>query len=166
MKIHNASPLTPLHIAGKQNGIADIPSRSFGGTPEWHCKTDIEFIKLFNSHFPLPNQTSWQLYRIPNELSTRVISILLMKDSGMAEWRRLPRSKKNIGKSSTSIAGLWELTLTWRKKRHHSKSKQEYSVDSEQESEEEHMAGNAKLQLAQSLRRSRPLVRRFPWTQE
>ena len=58
-KERGASPLTPLHIAGVQNGIGDIPSRSFGGTPEWHCKTDAEFLTLFNSKFPLPNQISW-----------------------------------------------------------------------------------------------------------
>ena len=74
MKVRETSPLTTLHIAGDQNSIADIPSRSFGGTPKWHCRTDDDFLKLYNSHFPLPKQQSWTVFQIPSALSTRVIS--------------------------------------------------------------------------------------------
>ena len=42
------SPLTPLHISRVENGIGDIPLRYFGGTPEWHCRTNAEFLILFN----------------------------------------------------------------------------------------------------------------------
>ena len=164
MKVRAASPLTTLHIAGEQNSIADIPSRSFGGTQQWHCRTDEEFLKLFNSNFPLPNQQSWTVFQIPSALSTRVISSLLMKDSGMAEWRRLPTPKPSTGASGKTIANLWEWTLTWRKKQHASKQEQEYCRDSRPEQDEEHLAEAARSELAQWLQRSRPLARRYPWT--
>ena len=166
MKVRETSPLTTLHIAGDQNSIADIPSRSFGGTPKWHCRTDDDFLKLYNSHFPLPKQQSWTVFQIPSALSTRVISILLMKGSGMAEWRRLPTPKRNIHESGSRTANLWESTLTWRKKQQVSKHEHESSQDSQPERDEELLAEAAKLELAQSLQRSRPLARRFPWTQE
>ena len=165
MKVRATSPLTTLHIAGEQNSIADIPSRSFGGTPQWHCKTDEEFLKLFNSNFPLPNQHSWTLFQIPSALTTRVISILLMKGSGMEEWRRLPTPKPSTGASGKSIANLWEWTLTWRKKQLVSKQEHGSCQGSQPEHDEEHLAEVARLELAQSLQRSRPLARRYPWTQ-
>lgn len=115
MKDNEASPLTPLHIPGKNNKIADILSRLFEATPKLHCKTDEEFLQLFNSNFPLPNQQSWQLYKIPTKLSMRVISILLMKDSELAEWRQLPTRRANTGTSGPNMSNLWELTLTWQK---------------------------------------------------
>ena len=166
MKVNEASPLTPLHIPEKSNGIADIPSRSFGGTPKWHCKTDDEFLKLFNSHFPLPNQQSWHLYQIPKKLSTCVISILLMKGSEMAEWRRLPAQKTNTGASGSNMSNLWELTLTWRRTQQSFENEPGCSWDLQDERVEENLEENAKLQLDQSLQRSRPLDRRSQWTQE
>jgi len=161
MKESQVSPLTPLHIAGCQNSIGDIPSRSFGGTPEWHCKTDKQFLELFNSKFTLPNQQSWKLFPIPSALSTRVISVLLMKNSGKAEWRRLPKTRKSTVQPGKAIANLWELTLHWRK------TQPPLQPSSEQpESGEDTTVEDAKLQLEQSLRLSRPLARRSQWTQE
>ena len=32
-----ASPLITLHIAGEENVITDIPSRSFGSNLSWFC---------------------------------------------------------------------------------------------------------------------------------
>ena len=78
LKARQALSLTPLHISGVENGIGDIPSRLFGGTPKWHYKTDEEFLTLFNSKYPLPNQNSWALYCIPNSTYVRVISVLWM----------------------------------------------------------------------------------------
>jgi hypothetical protein len=50
--------LTPQHIKGIKNTITDIPSRSFGSVPQWHFKSNNDLQTFFNSHFPLPNQTS------------------------------------------------------------------------------------------------------------
>jgi len=38
LKTTGASLLTPLHIAGVENAITDIPSRSFGSVNKWHRK--------------------------------------------------------------------------------------------------------------------------------
>ena len=56
MQLKRSSPLTTLHIAGKRNAMTDIPSRSFGSVPRWHCKSETDFSHLFNMSFPLPNQ--------------------------------------------------------------------------------------------------------------
>ena len=149
-----------------QNSIGDIPSRSFGGTPKWHCKTDKQFLELFNSKFTLPNQQSWKLFHIPSALSTRVISVLLMKNSGMAEWRRLPKTRRGIVQHGKAIANLWELTLDWRKTQPPSQPSSEQPRDLQPESGEDTTVEDAKLQLEQSLRLSRPLARRSQWTQE
>mmetsp|Transcript_36837 Transcript_36837/g.82826 ORF Transcript_36837/g.82826 Transcript_36837/m.82826 type:complete len:85 (+) Transcript_36837:2-256(+) len=83
----------------------------------------------------------------------------------MAEWRRLPTPKPSIGENGRSIANLWEWTLTWRKKQRASKHEHESCQGSRLEQDEEHLAEAARLELAQSLQRSRPLARRYPWTQ-
>ena len=58
LKKHGVSPLTPLHIRGVENALTDIPSRSFGSVPKWHCKNDNDLLNLFNTLFPLPKQNS------------------------------------------------------------------------------------------------------------
>ena len=55
LKMKGVSPITALHVPGKQNAMTDIPSRSFGSVPQWHCKTDTDLLTLFNAKFPLPN---------------------------------------------------------------------------------------------------------------
>jgi len=59
LNIKQSCPITPVHIPGIENVLTDIPSRSLGSIPEWHCTTNNEFLTLFNSQFPLPNQASW-----------------------------------------------------------------------------------------------------------
>jgi hypothetical protein len=44
LKTMHACPLTPLHIEGVQNAIADVPSQSFGSNPAWTCKSDLELL--------------------------------------------------------------------------------------------------------------------------
>ena len=58
LKIKGASLLTPFHIAGNQNDMVDILSRSFGSKPKWYCKTDTDFLLLFNNTFSLLNKAS------------------------------------------------------------------------------------------------------------
>ena len=94
VKARQSSPLYPLHISGAKDGIGDIPARSFGGTMEWHCRTDKEFFTLFNSKSSLSNKNSWAPYRIPNITYMRVISVLRMQGTGMDVWRQLPEQKK------------------------------------------------------------------------
>ena len=164
LKANQTSPLTTLHIRGDHNKIGDIPSRSFGGTPKWHYKTDTAFLTFFNTQFPLPNKHSWQLFQINSKISTRVISILLMKHIEMAEWRLLPKLGRSIGGTGVTMSHLWELTLAWRTNLITKGS--DHCQDTGQESEQDSTAEDAKLQLARSLRLSQPLARRSRWTQE
>ena len=83
LKMTGASPLTPLHIAGVQNAMTDIPSRSFGSENKWHCKNDAELLNLFNSQFPLPNQAFWSIYRPSRGIYIRVLSVLQMQVTSM-----------------------------------------------------------------------------------
>jgi hypothetical protein len=87
LKSHRCCPLTPQHIRGKYNTITGIPPRSFGTKPQWHFNTNIELHTFFNSHFPLPNQTSWNVSQIHSDVAMRVISILRTKHFLLDEWR-------------------------------------------------------------------------------
>ena len=55
LKKAGASPLKPLHIAGEENSMTNIPSRSFGSNLAWFCKNDTDLLNLFNTNFPFPN---------------------------------------------------------------------------------------------------------------
>ena len=166
MSAVKASPLTALHIPGKHNRIADVPSRSFGYKAEWHCKTDTEFLNLFNSLFPLKNQESWHLFTLHNNICMRVISILLMKVSGLQEWRRLPKIGISTGGTGNATANLWEWICTLTQDRQDSQQKSEQSVGLQPEQESATMGEENVLPWALSVRRSRPLARRSQWTQE
>jgi hypothetical protein len=63
IKTNKTCHFTTLHIKGKLNSNSDVPSRSFGSTPAWHCTSDKSFLTLFNSLFPLPSQNSWTGFR-------------------------------------------------------------------------------------------------------
>ena len=164
MQQRKTSPLTPLHIAGIQNAITDIPSRSFGSIPKWHCPTDSHLLTMFNTLFPLPSQASWNVFHLSSEISTRVISILRTKDFSLDEWRRLPKIGINIGTVGLPMSNLWQWTLTYRTS--HSQQQQELSQDSLHESEPDITAEAARLQLQQSIALSRPLARRSQWPEE
>jgi hypothetical protein len=115
LQITRTSPLVPLHIAGVDNAMTDIPSRSFGSEPKWHCKTNDEFLTLFNKTFPLPSQESWTLYQLSSAISMKVISILRMQVFTMDAWRKLPKIGKNIGTVGSPTLRLWEWTLSYKK---------------------------------------------------
>jgi len=161
LQLTHASPLTPLHIAGVDNAMTDIPSRSFGSEPKWHCSTDAQLLTLFNHTFPLPNQASWTVYRPSSAISTRLISILRMKDFTADEWRRLPPVGKSIGTIGSPMSRLWEWTLTYKKLS--TNIERVHSLDSPPESDLGTMVEESKSKLAQSIALSQPLERRFPW---
>ena len=161
LQMERASPLTSLHIPGKQNSITDIPSRSFGSDPHWFCNTDDDLCSLFDATFPLPSQASWNVYRIAPAICTRVISALRMQASSTDAWRRLPRRGTYGGPIGSPMSDLWDWTLTYRTSS--TSTKYEHSVDSQDASEQDTTAADAKSQLQQSLARSRPLERRSPW---
>lgn len=157
LQITHASPLKLLHIAGVDNAMTDILSRSFGSEPQWHCTSDTQLLRLFNTSFPLPNQASWTVHRPSSAISTRLISILRMQDFTADEWRRLPVIGKNTGNIGCPTSHLWEWTLSY--KRHSMNAKREHSLVSRRGSDPATMVEESKSELGWSLALSQPLVR-------
>ena len=156
LQLAKASPLTPMHVAGVNNSLTDIPSRSFGSDVAWHCKTDNDLLTLFNSTFPLPTQASWNVYHISSEIATRVISILRMKAFTADEWRRLPRKGGYIGTIGSPMSTLWEWTHTFNKR--HTNTEYVPCLDLPPAFEWEHMADGSKYALERSIALSQPLA--------
>ena len=161
LQLVQASPLTPMHIAGVNNSLTDIPSRSFGSDAAWYCKTDTQLLTLFNNTFPLPHQASWTVFRPSSKLAMRVISILRMKAFTADEWRRLPKKGKLTGSVGSPMSSLWEWTHTFTKRP--IKSEFVPCLDLPGTSDPEFMAAKSKLELEQSIALSRPLARRSLW---
>lgn len=161
LKQSETCPITPVHIPGKQNQMTDIPSRSFGSVAEWHCKTDNDLLTLFNTLFPLPGQASWTVFHVSSAVAMRVISLLRMRPTTLAEWRRLPRSGRHIGNIGKPMSGLWDWTLTYRGC--HTSTESESSPDSRPECDRGVTVEDGASRLARSLALSQPLARRSRW---
>ena len=163
LKLNSTCPLTPLHIAGEENSMTDIPSRSFGSNKKWHCKSNTELLTLFNSTFPLPGQTSWTVFQLTYAIGMRVTSVLRTTDFTLAEWRRLPKVGKIVGTAGPPMSGLWEWTLIYRTPR--SPSASDSSQASQLGSGPDTTVEENKYKLAAYLAQSRPLDRRLLWPQ-
>ena len=103
LKVMKASPLSTLHISGVQNAMTDIPSRSFGTPPKWHCQTENDLLTMFNSKFPLPNQASWTGYQVGSKISTLVLGCSLQR------WK----SGVNCQSEENTLASLGRLRHTF-----------------------------------------------------
>ena len=156
-----ASPLTPLHIAGEENNMTDIPSRSFGSNPSWFCKNDTDLLKCFNKHLPFPNQASWTIFSPSNAVIVKVISMLWMQHFEMGKWLQLKKSGKPVGKNGVNLSDLWEWSLGYRMPR--TSSEFGASQASQLAYARAAMVEANKLQLSQCLGRSRPLAQRLLW---
>lgn len=165
MRYCRASPLTPLHIPGIHNRIADIPSRSYGYKKEWHYESDTEFLHFFNSIFPLPQQGSWQLFILRNTIASRVISLLLQPHAQMHVWLRLPQLGESIGSTGRCMQKLFEHVRTLTRDEHHIKQKSMSSEDSQPVSDQGIMDTKNKSPWEQYVQLSQPLVRRSLWKQ-
>lgn len=161
LKKNNTCPLTPVHIPGSQNRMTDIPSRSFGSVAEWHCKTHQDLLTLFNSTFPLPGQASWTVFQLNSDLVMRVISVLRMRPTTLAEWRRLPKIGVHIGTIGPPMSNLWDWTLTFRECPTPIESGS--SSDLQLGCNKDATVEDAASRLARSLARSQPLARRSRW---
>ena len=164
LQLAQASPLTPMHIAGVNNSLTDIPSRSFGSEAAWHCTTDAKLLTLFNSTFPLPSQASWSIYHLSSGIATKVISILRMKAFTANEWRRLPKKGGYYGTVGSPMSTLWDWTHTFDKRP--TTTAYVPCLDLPPAYEAVSMAEASRSELDRSLALSRPLARRFPWPEE
>jgi hypothetical protein len=70
--LNGTCPITPLHIAGEENSIMDIPLGSFGREPKWHCKSNTNLLTLFNNLFRIPSQNSWTIFQISYAVGIQV----------------------------------------------------------------------------------------------
>ncbi len=154
-------PLTTLHIAGDQNTMTDIPSRSFGSKSKWHFKTKDDLLAFFNASFPLPHKNSWSMCQPTSKIAMRVISILRIVPFTLEDWRRLPAVAKNIGTVGKPIRGLWELTHIFRTQA----SQRECGPyqDLWHASAQNIMVKESKSKIALSVARLQPLARRLHW---
>ena len=161
LKANKACPLITSHIEGKKNEIADVPSRSFGSNKEWHCESNHQFLSLFNSLFPLPNQTSWTVFQMNHDIVTRITSILQMKRFELEEWRRLQTRGHHVGTIGSASANLWQSIRTCKKRSSDTESVHSWHSQSryDRDSTEEEL----KCSVAQSLAQLQPLARRSQW---
>jgi hypothetical protein len=81
--------------------MADTASRLFyrrhasGAT---FAISDKEFLLLFNSRFPLPQDDSWQLFHFSDKLSTLIFSELRQLMSMLGSWLRITTKGSAIGR--------------------------------------------------------------------
>ena len=114
MRIHvnEASPLISHSIAGVDNKLADMASRTFHrntATHETFAMPDDDFLHLFNSTVPLQDN-SWRSFRLSSKLTSLVFSELRGKASTLASWRRITKKGSvtgNIGQTSSRPSVTW-----------------------------------------------------------
>ena len=96
------SSLMPHSIAGRDNKMADIPSRAFKNGEFFHAQDSLT--DYFNAHFPLPQDQSWTEFTVTKKLASRVISCLRGEPLLMEQLRKLPKLGKNIGDTGQNTA--------------------------------------------------------------
>jgi hypothetical protein len=99
---HRASPLLTISIAGEENDMADVASRSF--RHKSFTNSNQPFAKIFNSLFPLDQQRCWTECHLTEKLSSRVTSCLRGKPLDMALWLQIPKRGKSTGPSGRTTA--------------------------------------------------------------
>jgi hypothetical protein len=111
MIINRSSHLAALSIAGIDNPMADLASRSFKktGVHGNYELTDAAFLTKFNSDFPLTQETSWLMLRLHNTVSSLVFSVLRSETPPMGWWLRLPKCACDIGRIGPTSPN----DLTW-----------------------------------------------------
>jgi len=88
-RLCQAAPMSTMHVVGKANDIANIPSRSFREGHCWNCPTNFNFLTCFNEHFCLPHGGCWQLCVINPKIVTLVTLELQTRWLPMDVWKQL-----------------------------------------------------------------------------
>jgi hypothetical protein len=114
LRIHanEASPLISVSIAGVENQMADIASRTFSrnaATSATFQILDDEFLRSYAESFPL-QKASWSIFRMSAKLSLWIFSELRGKTSMLGTWLQLTAKGSAIG-----TFGLTTLppSMTW-----------------------------------------------------
>jgi hypothetical protein len=109
-----STPLAPWSIAGANNKMADLASRSFkqGGKGNY-LLSDTDLLIRFNTEFPLTQGASWRLHQLNPRTSSLVFSELQHQQQPMGSWLRLPKPGQPSGPTgNTSCPSLDTLTPT------------------------------------------------------
>lgn len=100
-----SSPLAPWSIAGANNNMADLASRSFkaGGKGNYDL-TDSEFLTKFHTLFPLTQNASWHMHTLNAKLSSLVFAELRLEQQPMGSWLRLTTHGTSTGQTGPSLS--------------------------------------------------------------
>ena len=109
---NKASPLVPMHIAGKDNPLGDLPSRSFKARREAGNfeLDDVQFLTKFNTDFPLMQESSWLMLHLHTRLTSLVFTLLCSQTLPAGSWLRLSKCACAIGSIGNTSAPS---TITW-----------------------------------------------------
>ena len=164
LQANEASPLIALSIAGTENTMADVSSRAFGvdSTGTLFEGDDDKFLLTFNSHFPLPQDASWRMFRLPPKLPMLVISELRSSQSRLGSWLRITKKGGAIGSIGESLPRTVAWTHTSGPKRKRSAS--DYFADSQNSSVPEDVARRNECELRPFKSRFVPSARPAKWT--
>ena len=117
--VHRTSPLLCMNIAGIDNEIADVPSRSF--TDKTFTHSPQNFVQTFTKLFPLKQPHSWKEFHLPAKLNSRVMSLLRGKQLTLGLWMRTPGQDKNTGFTGETIVPSSTPALTSANRRDYSR---------------------------------------------
>ncbi len=149
---HRASPLAVTAIAGIDNTMADVASRSFIN-PLFKNK---QFLTTFAQLFPLPQNDSWHEFHLTTKLISPVISCLRGQPLSMASWTRPPKRARSIGDTGSHTAKRF-------KSRHFSPNALPFNKTSWSQHSLQGSGQATTVEATQSeLRRSRPRWRPSP----
>jgi len=96
------SSLLPLYIIGKDNEMADVPSRASNDGK--FAEVQQSLANYFNLHFPLPQNASWTEFKVPENISSPVLSCLRGEQLPMEQLCRIKQLGKNTGADGQSTA--------------------------------------------------------------
>jgi hypothetical protein len=100
-----SSPLAPWSIAGSNNNMADLASRSFHkGGPGNFDLTGEAFLTKFNTLFPLTQNASWHTHTLSTKISSLVCAELRLERQPMGSWLRLTKHGKNSGPTGQPLS--------------------------------------------------------------
>lgn len=158
-RVRGVSSLTPVHLAGIPNELADISSRAFRTGKFFKAHQNL--LDYFNTHFPLPQGKSWTEWYLPKSHSLRVISCLHGEHAQMESLIRLPKIKRSTGNSGagTQPPATQTHTSTESERLNNPSS----SLDSPQEFAWGLTAEETRSRFSQSLKHSRPSARPSNW---
>ena len=112
IQIHQAefSSMIPHHIAGEDNIMADIISRSFKTGKYFNASNDL--VSYFTINFPLIKNKSWHECKVPISPLSCGIACLCGKLLTMASLIRKTQTGKNIGSTGKNMRPQQKLTLS------------------------------------------------------